>query len=113
MPLYDFKCGACSHADVEYQKMGMPAVQNCPKCMAFEYIRQVSLPNTDLKEFHKPIHMFSIAANTEEEIAQLRKDCPDLEISSDPKDELYGVPVARNRKQKLDALKSVGYVEKN
>jgi len=65
------------------------------------------------RPFAKPIMMFSMACNTPEEIAQLRRQAPDVEVSDDPTDELYGVPIARNRQQKLKALEVIGWEEKN
>jgi hypothetical protein len=57
--------------------------------------------------------MHSIACTTPEEIAQLKRAAPDVEVSTDPRDELYGVPIARNRHQKLQALAAIGWEEKN
>jgi putative FmdB family regulatory protein len=116
MPLYDYKCDGCKHTDSIFLRMKdcneNTIVMPCPKCSA-NFRRQVSLPHTDLKEFHKPIEMFSIALNDDGEIAEFRQRCPDVEVESDPEHPNYGVPIARNRKQKLDALSAMGFTEKN
>lgn len=111
MPLYDFKCRACGHAAEEYQRMSAPPSQDCPQCGAPEYNKQVSLPHTDLKPFHKPIEMYSVAMEDLGEIRAFKQRCPDLDLSDDPADPMYGIPVAATRKAKLQALKAAGYVE--
>lgn len=60
--------------------------------------------------FEKPIDMYSIALNPSE-IADFKRKCPDVEVpTSGP---MMGVPVVRNRSQKLKALKAMGFEEKN
>lgn len=63
--------------------------------------------------FAVPIEMFSIALDNDVEIAAFRLKAPDVEISSEWANPLYGVPVARNRHQKLQALKAAEYQERN
>lgn len=114
MPIYDYHCMTCGHTDIEYKKMDNAVpVDNCPKCGQLSYAKQVSLPATDLREFHDPIEMYSIAMDTDEEIKEFQKKAPDVEVSTDQDDPMYGIPIARNRKQKLAALKTVGYTELN
>jgi hypothetical protein len=72
-----------------------------------------TIPHTNLIEFSKPIEMFSIACNSEEEIREMQQRVPGLDISTDPNDEMYGVPVARTRQQKLAALEVAGFEETN
>jgi putative FmdB family regulatory protein len=111
MPIYDFECKACGHSDGEYRKMGNFApVEKCPKCDAFEYIKLVSTPHAPQLGYHTPIEMHSIACNSPEEIRQMQR--AGIEISVDPKDELFGVPIARNRVDKLKALKVAGFIER-
>lgn len=71
------------------------------------------LPHTDLKEYRQPVEMFSVAVEDIEEIRELQRKCPDAFISDDPRDEMYGVPIAKNRKAKLQVLKASGFVETN
>lgn len=85
----------------------------CPQCNAPEYRRQISLPHTDLKEFHTPIEMYSVAVEDLNEVRALKTSCPDADVSDDPRDPMYGVPIARSRKAKLQVLKASGYVETN
>ena len=69
----------------------------------------VSIPHTDMKEFAVPVVMHSIGCTDESQIRQMQQ--AGVNISTDPKDPNYGVPVARTRKEKLTALKVAGYVE--
>lgn len=113
MPMYEYEC-ECGHADTIFMQMKdcneHTIVMPCPKC-AGNFRRQVSVPHTDLKEFHKPIELLSIAMEDREEIEAFAKRCPDVDVSLDETSELYGVPVARTRKAKLQALKAAGFVE--
>jgi putative FmdB family regulatory protein len=119
MPMYDFKCDDCPHADIEFASMqnALPVgecLPECPKCKGPRYRRAVSLPHTDLKEFHTPIEMYSIALNSDAEIrAFTRAAGDDVRVSSDPEDPMYGVPIAASRKQKRAALKAAGFIENN
>lgn len=114
MPLYSYHCFTCDHADDEYFKMDAAApIMVCPKCAAFNYIKQVSLCGTGLKQFHTPIEMYSVAEQDMNKIRDLQMKCPDAKISDDPRDPLYGVPVAPNRQAKLQVLKAQGFVERN
>lgn len=64
-------------------------------------------------EWNTPIQMFSIGLTDDDEIKQFKQACPDVDVSTDPRDDLYGVPIARTRRQKLAALEAVGFEEKN
>lgn len=112
MPIYEYTCGACGHAAEEYHKMGH-LLTVCPLCNRAAYHKQVSRVHTDLKEFHKPIEMYSVAEEDPAKIRALKSACPDADISDDPTNPLYGVPVARNRKAKLQVLKAQGFEEIN
>jgi len=72
-------------------------------------------PTTTFKSdnFAVPIEMWSIAMDDDEEIRAFCLKAPDVSVSIDPNDPLYGVPIARNRQQKLQALKATGYAELN
>jgi hypothetical protein len=93
--------------------MKTPARLECPICWEDAYERQVSLPHTDLQEFSKPIEMFSVAMESLEEIRAFKAKCPDLDLSDDPASPDYGLPIARTRKAKLQALAAAGYQEKS
>lgn len=116
MPAYSFLCESCNHADLEVMSMAhaVPFGERtiCPKCRAEDYVRQVDYVHTDLKEFQTPIQMMSIACNSMEEIREIQTKCPDVQISDDPEDELFGIPVVKNRHEKLSVLKATGYVER-
>lgn len=115
MPMYDYHCHLCYHDSVEFQKMcsadDAPRVE-CEVCQ-YPMTRQVSLPHTDLKDYGKPIEMFSIAMNDETEVRAFKQRCPDVECNDDFDHPDFGLPVARNRKQKLQALAAAGFVETN
>jgi putative FmdB family regulatory protein len=117
MPLYDYECKQCGHKGTEFRKMAnvnpddRPEV--CPECTAQAYTRQISCPHTDLKEFATPIELYSIALDTDDEIREFLRKCPDVEVCTDPASDMYGIPVARHRKGKLQALAAAGYVETN
>lgn len=113
MPLHDYKCMTCDHElKDEYRKMAdLVPVEKCPQCGNLSLIREVSNFHTDMKEFQTPIEMYSIAVEKLDDIRKIQRECPDVQISDNPKDRLYGVPIARHRKAKLQALKSAGFVE--
>jgi len=117
MPLYDYQCDHCGHAAKdEFQKITAPALTECPNCGLDDgdvFHREPTLAHTDLKEFHDPIQMYSIAMDSDEEIREFQAKCPDVRVSTDPRDPMYGVPIAASRRQKLDALKTAGFVEQN
>ena len=113
MPLYEYECCACGYADDEFQHIRDDRLTICPKCGKDTYQKMVSLPHTDLKEYHTPIEMYSIGLNDEAEIRAFKQQCPDVEVSEDLNDEMWGIPIARTRKQKLAALKAIGFEEKN
>ncbi len=92
--------------------MAATSLQVCPKCEWDCYERQVSLPHTDLKEYGKPIELYSVAMEDLNEIRRFKAKCPDIDLSDDPASEMYGVPIARTRKAKLQALAAAGYQEK-
>lgn len=112
MPLYDYRCECGVEATDVFRTMRNESPELCPKCgRAMEKVPV--LPHTDLKEYHQPIEMFSIAMEDPQEIADFARKCPDVEISMDPTDENYGLPIAKNRKGKLQALKAAGFTESN
>lgn len=119
MPMYSFKCDnkECRHASTEYAQMkdSVPIgdCMLCPKCGYVLYRRLVDLPHTDMREFHTPIQMLSVACNSLDEIRDIQRRCPGVQISDDPKDDLYGVPIAATRQQKRAVLKASGFTEHN
>jgi putative FmdB family regulatory protein len=108
MPIYEFKCRLC-HKKIEiYRKMAdyqLPC--DCPVC-GNETDKQVSQTTTDLKEFHTPIELHSVAAVTPKQIREFQEAGIDI---GDPRSETYGTPVVRCRKDKLKALDVAGFTE--
>ena len=113
MPIYEYKCRECNHEDEHYQSIRSEPLNICPVCNAPAYQKVPSLTHTDLKEFHKPIEMYSVAVQDPAEIRKLKTECPDADISDDPNHPLFGVPVARTRRAKLQVLKASGFQEIN
>lgn len=110
MPIYSYGCFNCLHTSDEYQKMSADSLVECPVCKSQTYHKVPTLYHTDLKEFHTPISMMSVACDTDEEIRRVQRQTG-VEISSDPNDPDYGIPKAKNRKEKLAVLKAQKFVE--
>jgi putative FmdB family regulatory protein len=110
MPCYEYKCASCQFADTEYQHIHDNPLVECPECHKPTYEKQVSRVHSSMREFSAPIEMFSIACNTTEEIQEMQK--AGVNISDDPENPLFGVPVARSRHEKLKALKVAHFVER-
>jgi hypothetical protein len=66
-----------------------------------------------MQEYHTPIVQYSIAMERLEDIREFQRKAPDVEISDDHKNPLYGVPIVKSRFQKLQALRASGYEEAN
>lgn len=111
MPIYDYKCPACQHVSIDvYRKMNNESPEVCPVCTA-AMERVPVLAHTSMKEFHTPIEMYSIALDTDEEIQSFKRTAPDVDVSTDQNDPMYGIPIARSRHQKLQALRAAGAQE--
>lgn len=111
MPLYDYQCECGRTQSDVFRKMQSTESQICKCGKAME--RVPVLPHTDLKDYHTPIELYSVAMEDQAEIEEFARKCPDVQISTDPRDEMWGVPIARNRKGKLQALKAAGHHEGN
>lgn len=112
MPLFDMKCSQCDHADEEYLKIHADSIQVCPKCNHLAYEKQVSVSRAKDAEFRTPIDLYSIAMESQEEIQAFKRRAPDVDCSDDPNDPMYGVPIARTRQAKLQALEVAGFQER-
>lgn len=112
MPMYPYDCESCNHRDDEFQKMEDPHLIDCPKCRQPSYKRRPCLAHTSHKEYSKPIEMFSIALDHEDEIREFQRRNPEAQISTNRNDPLFGVPIARSRHEKLAILEKEGYQEK-
>lgn len=79
--------------------------------------RGISLPNVRTRygkgSGTEPIEMHSIALSTDDEIREFNKRNPNTKISKDPRDALYGVPIAQSRSEKLKILDREGFQEAN
>ena len=63
--------------------------------------------------FSEPIEMYSIAMDNDDDIKAFMSKAPDVAVSLDQDDPMYGIPIARNRQQKLQALQAARYTETN
>jgi len=93
--------------------MSDPPLQFCSVCGKSGYRKIPSLFTTDLKNFNKPIEMYSVACSTLQEVREIQVKCPDVQINDDPNSEMFGIPIAANRKQKKQVLRAVGFEERN
>ena len=109
MPIYVYQCTICEKVTEEFQHINDDPLSTCGECGS-PIKRVPTVPHVQ-KEFHKPINMYSIGLNNDEEIRAFKQACPDVDVATDQRDELYGIPVARTRGQKLKALKTMGFVE--
>jgi putative FmdB family regulatory protein len=115
MPIYEYECTECSHADDEFQKMSSPPLTRCPKCQSETYRKLISCPSGAMEQgFFKPIEMYSIAMDNDDEIRDFKRRCTsnEIDVSTDQNDPMYGIPIARNRRQKLAALEASGFQER-
>lgn len=112
MPIYVYECDECGHSDEDFQSLHSKPHTICPMCRNIgTYHRIPTVTHTNIKEFYKPIELHSLGLAHADEIAAFQRRNPDVPISTDPNDPLYGVPRARTRKEKLEILKKEGYVE--
>lgn len=108
MPLYDFKCPTCKYEAHDVFRKMHSSLPDCPKCGTdMEHVP--TLCHTDMKAFHTPVKLYSVACNSMEEIREMQ--AAGVPCSDDPNDEDFGVPVATTRKEKLAALKTAGFIE--
>jgi hypothetical protein len=85
--------------------------QMCPKCQITAGKRQFSAPHTH-KDFSRRIEHYSLAPVNPDEVAALRAKLPsEIEMSIDPNDELYGIPISRNETERKIVLKAAGHVD--
>jgi hypothetical protein len=89
-------------------------LQYCDRCASHTLQRQYTSHATPHQNFHTPIEMDSVAPTSHIGIQELRRKIPDsVKMSLDRRDPLYGVPVVKNRSEKLAVLKAAGFVERN
>jgi hypothetical protein len=110
MPLFDMQCPN-GHVEKDvYLKVRDENSVCCPTCgQSMEKLP--SLIHTDLQDFHTPIEMHSIGCTNMRQIREMQE--AGVPCSDDPRDPLFGTPVARNRSEKKKALKVAGFVETN
>lgn len=109
MPRYPYICPVCGYKEDVFKPMSRyDSREVCPKCgVPMDRNRMAGPPATLDKAFHKPIEMYSIAPENPQQLADLRKRCPDVEFTRDL------VPLAHNRAEKKRLLKAVGFEEKS
>ena len=112
MPMYPYECTDCGHVDEEYQSIRDEKLSECPVCRG-NYEKRVCQTTTTMKEYKKPIEMHSIALTHQDDIEAFCRRNPGIQCSTDPRDELYGVPVVKTRHEKTKVLKTEGWAERN
>ena len=113
MPIYCYHCDDCGRDDEEFQSIRSIAIDRCPVCTSKTYHRVPTLSHSMDRAYAKPIEMQSIALNDPDDIRAFIRRNPNVPMSENPHDPLYGVPVARTRAEKLRILKNEGFQEKN
>lgn len=110
MPIYTYRCTECGKDLEEFKHVRECEEPTTCECGGVAN-RTLGLAHTDMKNFHNPCELHSMGLAHPDEITAFRKRNPDIKISDDPNDPMYGVPIARNRKEKMSILKTEGYVE--
>lgn len=115
MPFYCYKCPACDATTRDLRSMSEsedPLACECGAAMHRDFPAECGKrPPTHY--YADPIEMYSVALNDTQEIADFQQRCPGVECSADPRNPLFGVPVARTREQKKRILRTEGYEEGN
>jgi len=68
------------------------------------------VPHTQL-DYDKPVEMFSVAPVDPGEVEKFSRANPDIQMSLNPDDELWGVPIAKNAAERDRILKYFGHVD--
>lgn len=114
MPIYVYKCCDCNHEFEEYQHISDAVLKDCPVCKFVGSLDRVpTITRTDMTDYRNPIQMHSIGLAHRDEIDDFQRRNPDVRISRDENDPLYGVPIAESYKQKKQILKKEGFIDKN
>jgi len=107
MPFRTFRCGVCGVLAEDLQDLDEtfnPPCSECGGATTRNYAAEGRAFRT--RTFETPILMYSIAPSPDE-IPAFRKACPDVDLTD------LGVPIARNRPEKLRILKHFGHQEMN
>lgn len=112
MPLYSYCCSECGKTHDDFRTIGdrdTPGVCGCggPAPRQFSPCGSRGM----IREFGTPIEMYSVALSDPGEVRDFQRRNPGIDISSDRRDPLFGVPVVRTRQQKLSVLRNEGFVE--
>lgn len=113
MPQYDYQyMDGEKESFVTYQSMSEdPLTEHkgrpCQKTVQRPSVRTDygSGSNTD------PIEMMSIAVDSVEDVQEFRKRNPGVDISDNPNDPKFGIPIARSMNQKYSILDREGYAD--
>lgn len=110
MPRYPYICDACDDSVNVFKSISRyndPEI--CPSCGAVmdHDFMALGTPATLDKAYRKPIMMYSIAPETPQQLADLRRKCPDTEFTHDL------VPLAHNLAEKGRLLAAVDFEEKS
>lgn len=113
MPIYSYTCDECGHKDEIIRNMRDSDIM--PACICGEEMRRDILAEHRTAggtgDFHTPIQMMSVGLDNLSEIRDFQRKNPNIEISDNIKHPECGVPIARNRREKLQILKHFNFVE--
>lgn len=115
MPNYCYRCKHCDSAVEEFRQISQ-VDDAAPDCCDAPMVRdfQAEWGGQAVRgDYATPIEMHSLSLNTNADIRDFRRRNPGVEISSKRGDPLYGVPVIKNRTQKLETMKNEGFIERN
>jgi putative FmdB family regulatory protein len=114
MPRYDYACSSCGHAAEEVHSIHLDSLTICPKCQKPDYSKQIVARSRPTSASSTPPSRCTpspLTMMTRSRSSRCR--APDVDVATDPRDEMYGIPIARSRKQKLQALKAMEFTELN
>ena len=115
MPIYTYQCDDCQRPHDDFRNMDdRDTPGTCPDCGG--NAPKVFNPGGArgmVREYDKPIEMYSVALGSKAEIREFQKRNPGVDISTNRRDPLYGVPIARTRQQKTSILQNEGFAELN
>ncbi len=107
MPFRSFKCVDCGRIDEHLTDLHDDGCPDCPDCdgQTTRNYRAEGHRKHSTGAFGKPITMYSVAMDPTE-VGDFKRAFPDTDLD-------MGVPIARNRPEKMRILKHFGYQENN
>lgn len=113
VPIHSFLCKNCGNLFADYFKLtsAVPEVKECPKCHFTSAFKEFPCPHT-IKDFGKPVEMYSVAPVNPEDVEAFARSNPDIKLDTDPNSDMYGVPIVKNESERRKVMKYFGVVDK-